>query len=132
MYTGAVGATSFDKTIRTSENVATVAEMVKAGAVMEDDEPKELLNVDQPPSRGTDIASTPIHEDTVPASVAANPTLQAEPKTSVVEKACQDPIMNKEGGSVRGQEPAIGSLGQVVDGRSIALDSYQKLSHISR
>ena len=65
------------------------------------------------------MTSTSSHEDADPAPVAANPTLQAESKTSAVEKACQDPIVNEKGGGVRGQETKIANLDQVLDGQSL-------------
>ena len=65
------------------------------------------------------MASTSSHEDADPVTIAANPTLQAECITSAVEKACQDPMMNEKGGSIRGQETKIANLDQVLDGQSL-------------
>ena len=99
-YTGAVDATSFEKTTRAGKNIATVAETVKDRATIKDFEPKELFNVDQPPLKGTDKVSTFSHKDADPATVAANLTLQTESKISAVEEACQNPLVNEKGGSV--------------------------------
>ena len=65
------------------------------------------------------MASTSSHEDADPATIAANPTLQAESKTSAVEKTCQDLMMNEKGGSVLGQATKIANLDQVLDGQSL-------------